>query len=346
MPSARILVLYNDPVLPADHPNAESEREVLETAAFVDRTLRAADFEVSRLPIAHDPTELFAGLKAAKPDAVFNLFEGTADDSRTEAYVAGLLEWLGIPFTGCPAQALTLAKDKQLTKTLLQGAVLPTPAFFAVERLPVPSCPLEWPVIIKPAMQDASVGLDHGSVVTDQPRLEERVRALLRSYGPPVIVEEYIAGRELNVALVEIPELRALPISEIMFVDTDPDSWPIVTYDAKWKPSSRDYQATPPRYPATVAPELAETLVDIASRAFRLLGCRDYARVDFRVRPSGKPYVLELNPNPDFHPTAGFAGGLASAGITHAQFTVDLVRSALSRGHCRHVAAEGDTHKR
>jgi D-alanine-D-alanine ligase len=114
-------------------------------------------------------------------------------------------------------------------------------------------------------------------------------------------------------------------------VERDPKYWPIVTYDAKWKPGSRDYEATPPRYPAEVNARLAERLGALARQAFRLLGCRDYARVDFRVRPGGKPYILEVNPNPDFQPTAGLTGGLKSAGLSHEQFTLDLVRRALGR---------------
>jgi D-alanine-D-alanine ligase len=145
-------------------------------------------------------------------------------------------------------------------------------------------------------------------------------------------VEQFIPGRELNVGLIEAPDLRVLPISEILFKDEGPGYWPIVTYDAKWSPGSRDYEATPASYPAAVTPRLREKLAALACRAFRALGCRDYARVDFRVRPTRKPYILEVNPNPDFSPTAGLAGGLASAGLTHAQFTVQLVERALARG--------------
>jgi D-alanine-D-alanine ligase len=123
-----------------------------------------------------------------------------------------------------------------------------------------------------------------------------------------------------------------LPIGEILFVDDDPNYWPIVTYDGKWKPETRDYKSTPPCYPATVAPRLAERVNDLAKRAFRLLGCRDYARVDFRVKPPGKPYILEVNPNPDFSPTAGLAGGLQAAGITLGQLAVELAQGALVRG--------------
>jgi D-alanine-D-alanine ligase len=331
----RVLVLYNEPVLPAAHPDAASEHEILETAETVALTLQRAGYEVARLGVSKDPGLLVSSLQDVRPDAVFNLFEGTADHGNTEAYVAGLLEWLGIPFTGCPSQALLLARSKHLSKFLFQGAGLPTAEFFIVEQLPVPVCKLEWPVIVKPALEDASVGVDQGSVVTDQQRLQDRVSYLLETYGPPVLVERYIAGRELNVAVVEAPELRTLPISEIVFTQREAGCWPIVTYDAKWKPGSPDYEATPPRYPADVSPKLAERLETIARQAFRLVGCRDYARADFRVSRQGRPYLLEVNPNPDFNPTAGLAGGLASAGISHEQFTLDLVRSALARGQGR-----------
>jgi D-alanine-D-alanine ligase len=327
----RVLVLYNEPVLDVDHPDAVSEHEILDTVAAVENGLAAAGYDVRRLGVSRDPGSLAAGLRQHRPDVVFNLFEGLADHGDTEAHVAGLLEWFGVPFTGSPYQALCLARSKHLTKHLLQGAGLPTPGFFIVEDLPVPACPLDWPVIVKPANQDASVGLDQGSVVSDPHRLHERVAYLLEAYGPPVLVEQFIPGREFNVGLIEAPDLRVLPVSEILFTETAPDFWPIVTFDAKWKPGSRDYEATPPSYPAKVSPRLQERLAALATQAFRLLGCRDYARVDFRVRPSGRPYILEVNPNPDFSPSAGLAGGLTSAGLTHARFTVDLVRRALAR---------------
>jgi D-alanine-D-alanine ligase len=330
MRSPRILILYNEPVLPAHHPDVESEHEVLGTVETVGKALLQAGFEVERLGVGRDPSALTTRLMNHRPDAVFNLFEGTGDSGSNEAVVAGLLEWLGVPFTGCPSHALCVARSKHLAKHLFQGAGLPTPQFFVVEEMPVPGCPIDWPVIVKPALEDASIGLDQGSVVTNQAQLNDRVRHLMERYGPPVLVEEFIRGRELNVGLIEAPDLRTLPVSEVLFVDKDPSYWPIVTYDAKWKPSSRDYQATPPRYPAEVSRELGEHLGALAKQAFRLLGCRDYARVDFRVRPTGQPYILEVNPNPDFNPEAGLSGGLVSAGLTHQQFTVDLVRSALS----------------
>jgi D-alanine-D-alanine ligase len=331
MRSQRVLVLYNEPVLPENHPDAYSEREILYTAEIVDNHLSQAGFEVVRLGVGRDPSALLAGLREHEPDVVFNLFEGLADQYSTEAHVAGLLDWIGIPYTGCPHETLCLARSKHRTKHLLAGAGLPTPQFFVVDALPVPPCTLGWPVIVKPAEQDASIGVDQGSVVTDQKSLSRRAAYLLEQYGPPVLVEEFIPGREFNVAVVQVPDLRVLPISEIAFVENKPGYWPIVTYDAKWNPGTTDYEATPPLYPANITARLAERLTNLSRKAFQLLGCRDYARVDFRVRPTGRPYILEVNPNPDFNPDAGLSGALQTAGITHEQLTVELVWNALGR---------------
>jgi D-alanine-D-alanine ligase len=332
MPPIRVLVLYNEPVLTPNHPDFESEQQVVETVKGVSENLVGAGYHVSHLGVSTDPRLLLDGLRDLCPDVVFNLFEGIPDQGTTEAFVAGLLEWSGIPFTGSPFATLTLARSKHLCKYLFQGAGIPTPNFMIVESMPVTECRLQWPVIVKPAQEDASVGLDQGSVVLDQTALNDRVASLLKNYGPPVLVEEFIDGRELNVSMIEAPKLRILPVSEVLFVRDGPGFWPIVTYDAKWRPGSRDYEATPPQYPADVDANLAKVLGKIARKAFRLLGCRDYARCDFRVPPSGEPYLLEVNPNPDFNDLAGLAGSLKSAGLTHAEFTNNLVKMALLRG--------------
>ena len=365
MHAPRILILYNEPVLPAGHPDAASEREVLDIVEVVDEHLSAAGYDVCRLGAGHDPVPVVKNLRRLRPDAVFNLFEGTADDGINEVYMGGLLEWMKIPFTGCPAHAMGLARNKQLTKTLLRGAGLPTPAFCVVDcppfadganlsedvtgslharpkslflgrnpRLLSPfrsDSRLRWPIIVKPAAQDASVGIDQESVVSDKESLNRRIVYVLERYGPPVLLEEFIRGRELNVSIITVPTFRALPISEILFANGNSHAWPIVTYAAKWKPGSEEDLATRPHCPADLAPALAREVQRLARQAFQLLGCRDYARVDLRLSTSGRPYILEVNPNPDLHPSAGLEGSLAAAGISHADFTVELVEAALRR---------------
>ncbi len=326
----RVLVLYNDPVLPDDHPDYTSEVEVLDNVEAVSHVLAEAGYEVSRLGLSHDPTALLAEVQARRPDVVFNLFEGTGDYNITEAYVAGMLDWLGLSFTGCPFRTIVLAQCKHVTKHLLQGEGLPTAPFLVVERAPLDSCPVPFPAIVKPAQQDASVGVEQGSVVTDLESLNRRLEHVLGSFGPPVLVEELILGRELTAALIEAPDLRMLPLTEVVFPTDRPGYWPILTYDAKWAKHSQEYDITDYHFKAELSPALAEKLEWCARKAFRLLGARDYARVDFRVRGE-QPYILELNPNPEFAPDRGLANNLWAAGLTHAEFTVQLVRNALAR---------------
>src|SRR5437660_1269496 len=188
----QILVWYNEPVLEPQHPEAESEHEVVDTARRVAGALAGAGYGASRLGINADPAPLLQVLRTDRPHAVFNLFEGTGRQSESEAYVAGLLEWLRVPFTGCPSSALLLARDKPKAKILLRGAGLPTPQGVVVDRLPAPDISLGWPVIVKPAAEDASVGLDQGSVVTNPQQLQERIALLRRRFAAPVLVESFL----------------------------------------------------------------------------------------------------------------------------------------------------------
>lgn len=326
----QVLLLYNQPQLPRDHPDAEAEHTVLDVAHGIEMILGRHGARPRLFALGQDPRDLWRELEERRPDVVVNLFEGNPDNTETESYVAGLLEWKGIPFTGSSMRALTVCRAKHLAKGLLQGAGLPTPESFVVESLPLPESRLELPVIAKLACQDASVGIHQASVCTNFLQLEERVRYLLDTYGPPVLVEEYIPGREFNVALLELPELQSLPPSEIVFPPERPGYWPILTYDGKWKPGQPEYDETPPRCPADLAPRLAKRLDELARQAYRLMGCRDYARVDFRVR-GAEPYILEVNPNPDISPDAGFVTCLGAIGIQYEQFVVRLVEHARTR---------------
>jgi D-alanine-D-alanine ligase len=335
MSAPRILILYNEPTLPADHPDADSEHDVLETADIIARHLQTGGFSVSRLGITTDPKAILDGLLAAKPDAVFNLYEGTAGWGNSEEYVAGILELLRIPYTGCPTLPMTLCRNKPLAKQLFAGAGIPTAPFFVVENGPCPPCPLPWPVIVKPGKEDASVGIDQTSVCQTQSELETRVEYIRKTYGPSILVEQLIVGREFHVPVIERDGHRiVLPFSEILF-PPPPDSspiWPIVTFDAKWKPHSRDFAATPAKNPAEVDDALHKTVSRIVLKTFDLLGCRDYARVDLRVDGTGRPFVLEMNPNPCINPLAGVAAALESAKMPYDEFLFGLVRAALRRG--------------
>jgi D-alanine-D-alanine ligase len=342
MTRPRVLILFNEPTLPADHPDADSEYDILDTADTVAGILNESNVAVERLGLRDDPTALLERVKSNRPDVVFNLYEGLARWGNTEAFVAGLLEMLRVPFTGSPTQPLMLCRSKPLTKSLLAGAGLPTAPFFVVDDgAAVPRCRIEWPVIVKPGREDASVGIDQSSVVTSQLQLEDRVEYVRARYGPSVLVERFVRGREFNVAVLERGGKPAtLPYSEIFFEPPagNPGLWPIVSFDAKWKPGTLDFKATPVRNPADVCDELRAKVDRLSLKAFELVGCSDYARVDFRVDEDGEPFILEVNPNPCISPLAGLAAALESAKIPYGDFVAGLVGRALRRGPAPELA--------
>jgi D-alanine-D-alanine ligase len=334
MSQPAVLVLFNEPVLPADHPDALSEVDVLDTVADTVKVLRNAGFAVRQLGISFDPRPLLDELKTHRPDAVFNLFEGVATQTATEVSVAALLEWLNIPFTGCPSLSLALGRDKIRTKHLLLAAGLPTPEYLVVEQLPAPVWNAGWPAIVKPALQDASVGIDQGSVVSDQLQLNERVRHVIDTYGGPVLIEQFLSGREFHVHVVEktlANEIRVLPVAEIVYQKTDGKKWHVYTFTAKWHTDSEEYRDCPLIAPIDLPAEQTALLGDLSVRAFRLLSCRDCARLDVRMAADGVFHILEMNPNPYLNSIA-LVKGLEAVGSTHERFVIEMTLNVMARG--------------
>lgn len=328
-----ILVLFNQPVLPIEHPDAGSEHDILDTAANTVKVLEAAGFTTRSLGINYDPQPLLDELRKHPPDVVFNLFEGLATQTGTEVSVAALLEWQNVPFTGSPSFALGIGRDKLRTKQLLAAAGLITPDYLVIDGSPIPKWGRPWPAIVKPACQDASVGIEQASVVTTQRQLESRVKHVLKLYGGPVLVERFVSGREFHVNVIEdgpqrVPQV--LPLSEIAFEPND-DLWPIYSFTAKWDVDSAEYKATPLKSPVEIDEEPAARLRELAIRAFRLLQCRDYARLDVRMTENGEFHVLEVNPNPYLNSSALIAG-LETIGRSHEYLIVDLALAAAARG--------------
>ena len=329
-----VLVVFNNPVLPLNHPEASSEHDINETVADTVKILVAAGFDVRQIGIDRDPRPLLDELRDHPPQAVFNLFEGLATQPGTEMSAAALLEWLGVSFTGCPSAAIMLGRDKIRTKHLLAAAGLPTAPYLVVETEPVSAWNGGWPAIAKPALQDASVGIDQGSVVRTQEELASRVQYLLDRFGPPVLIEKFIVGRELLVHVIEAGpgrSLAALPASEIIFGVTNTEHWPLYTYRAKWEEGSDEFKSAKVVAPVILPPEMAAPAAEFSSRAFRLLQCRDYARLDFRVSPEGEFHILEVNPNPYLNSIA-LVKGLEAIGRTHEWFVVNLMIDAIVRG--------------
>jgi D-alanine-D-alanine ligase len=339
MPVPKVLVIYNEPVLPLDHPDAASEHDILETVEAVFKIIEDAGFPTRQVGFSHDPRTLLDELRDHPPDVVFNLFEGIATQTATEISIVGLLEWLNVPFTGSPSFAIALGRDKIRAKTLLLGAGVPTAGFQVIDQSPAPPWPHSWPAIVKPAYQDCSIGIDQESVVTTQKELDDRVIFILDRYGPPVMVERFIFGREFHVSIVEdpgesplTPSLVVVPLAEIRFeFELGRNWWPIYSYTAKWTTDSTEYNGAPYEAPVHVAPILMERISHVARETHKLIGLRDYGRIDMRLTAEGQPYVLEANPNP-YILGVGLIKGLESMGRNHPSFITDMIWAALARG--------------
>ncbi|MDB5349369.1 MAG: ATP-grasp enzyme D-alanine-D-alanine ligase [Planctomycetota bacterium] len=328
----RVAVLYNAPVLPSDHHDYASEAGVVAAARSILAALKSHGFRPFLMSARPPAQRLVRSLERKHPDLVFNLIEGFGGHSGGEAHVTSLLEMMGIPYTGCPPEAQSLARHKGRTKALLLGSGLPTARFWVVAA--GDSMPIDpWPgnVIVKPESEDASLGIDQDSIVTTHLDLSIRVRQVREKHGPNVLIESYLPGPEYNVGVLALPTPKALPVAEILYT-TPPGRWPILTYEAKWHVGSAEDLASRPRCPAEISPEMEVRLRGLAESAFRACGCRDYARVDFRLDEHGEPMILEVNPNPDLDPSAGLARAIAAGGLDWSETISALARQALQRG--------------
>jgi D-alanine-D-alanine ligase len=340
----RIAVLYNvdyEDARPELDPGWAARAEVGLVARGVATALAEAAYETHLVAVDGDLSSLRARLAELEPNCAFNLCESLGGDARLESAVPVLLELLGIPFTGSPPEVLSFALRKDRVKQRLEAAGIPTPAGRVLVR-PEDPCDLPFPLIVKPVREDGSVGISRGSVVHGRTELARAVEAVVTSLRQPCLVEQFVDGREFNVALLGHPTPRVLPLSEIDFGGLPLNAPRIVSYEAKWSTGSVDDLGTVPMLHPTLQNNVAARVRRAATDAFRAVGVRDYGRVDVRLSASGVPYVIDVNPNCDLSPNAGMARAAAAVGIDYGSFMGLLVRYALRRRRSA-GAAEGQT---
>ncbi|MFQ5441810.1 MAG: D-alanine--D-alanine ligase [Thermodesulfobacteriota bacterium] len=335
-----VKIIYNDDG--ADEYILDGEKIVLEeiskTAHEIEDALKAEGFLTSVLPLKDNIDrsgldEFIKELRGAGESVIFNLCEGALGYNMYEMHVAALLELYGLKFTGSGPFALALALDKGLTKAVLTSRNIRTPGYFVAEDTPETlEGGLSFPLIVKPLLEDASSGIDSGAVVGSMEELRERVDYVLNEFGQSAIVEEYIGGREFNIAVMgNWDEKRALPPAELSFVDFPAGVPRICSYEAKWVASSPLYKKTVPVCPANIDEPLREELEAVALEAYDAIGCRDYARVDVRMTDGGDISVLEVNPNPDISSDAGFARAALAEGLDYPGLLSEIVAIACER---------------
>jgi D-alanine-D-alanine ligase len=334
--SFEITIVYNDPekIQPKPQNLDLSIIEVKNEIEFVENSLRKAGFKVNVLPV-YNARRFINDILNLKTDLIYNFCEMVELESQEEVFAAGLFELVKVPYTGAPPMTLGLCLDKAKTKIILSHYGIPT-AKFDLFNESIDGCKkinLRFPVIVKPVREDASAGINEKSVVYDRKELEERVEYIIKMFKQPALVEEFIDGREVNVAILGNNPPVVLPISEIDFSHLPSHLPKIVSYEAKWIPNTDYYEKTIPICPAPLEPELERKIKDIALSCYKIMGCRDYARVDMRIDKEGNPYVLEVNPNPDLSRNAGFMRSASVYGLTPEETIVKIAEIAIERSY-------------
>jgi D-alanine-D-alanine ligase len=329
----RVAIVYNEPV-PSQYKRGEREEAIvgiLNSVKAVHQALLESGYDVIEVPLLPPVERASEELKGLSADLVFNLFEGFAGFSESEAIVAEVISKLGIPYTGCPAETLALALDKAKTKEILAEAGFATPRYQLLSPETISDFNLSYPCIVKPCNEDASSGLSEKSVVYDSNLLEEQVKAVSKLFdGALVLVEEFIDGREFNATVLGNSKYITLPVSEIAY-QLPPEMPRLLTSAAKWEPGSLYFQGTKAVCPAPVPDSEREGIAQTAQEVFQLFSCRGYARVDMRRGRGGQLNIIELNPNPDISPDSGAALQAKTAGMDYPKFINKIARLALEK---------------
>ncbi len=298
---------------------------ILGTVEAIECSLLAEGNQVVRIPVLMDGRWI-ERVRRGKFDLAVNICEGIDGVANFEPPVIGVLELFGIPYTGSSSYTTSLCLRKHVVNALLERAGLPIPRFTTVRRGGSLSS-VGFPAICKPAAEDASLGVEQRSVVRTMRALTARVDAMLERWDE-VLVQRFVDGREINVGIVGD---TVLPIAEIDFGEMRRGMWRIVTYQSKWLVGSDEDIGAAPRCPADLPPKLAAEIRRVALSAWRLVGGHGYGRVDMRIDSSGKPWILEVNANPDVAPDAGLARMAAVAGIEYSALVRSMCQIALER---------------
>lgn len=311
--------------------DAEAEWDAPETIAAVQNALRE-HHEVLPIDASDDP---YAALQKDRPDIVFNIAEGASGPGR-EGFIPSILEHLRIPYTASDPLTLNICLDKSRTKEILAYYGLPISRFRVVSENNFSFNSLHYPLMVKPLYEGSSIGIRNDSLVNTHEEMRERVLWLLKNYNEPALVEEFLPGREFTVAIIgNGSEARVLPIVEIIF-DTLPRGVnPIYSYEAKW---IWDQSSNPLKIfecPARLGAELQSEIESICLKAYNILRCRDWCRIDVRLDTSGRPHILELNPLPGILPNpednSCFPKAARAAGMDYDQLINAVLDAACKR---------------
>ncbi|MCX5848619.1 MAG: ATP-grasp domain-containing protein [Deltaproteobacteria bacterium] len=320
-----VVLLYNvNPEWTRDEKD-----EVIKQTEKLGDALREMGHPTVLVPVAND--DIAGHLSPFDPAEyiIFNWCEEIPGIEHSEWLVAKKLEMMGFTFTGADSEALSLAHDKYRVKVILDEAKIPTPAW-QIFHSPKPQDWEIFPAIVKPQNEHCSAGITPESVVLNQADLKNRISFVLDKYSQPALVEDFIDGREFHVSVWGNETLTVLPAAEMDFSCFGNAQDRLCTYEAKFLPGSRHYEKIETLLPAPLTSEEKNALEQVCENAYRATGCRDYARMDIRLRDNIF-YVLDVNPNADISNDASMACAAEEAGISYARMASLIVRMAAQR---------------
>jgi D-alanine-D-alanine ligase len=318
------------------HASDATEPPVDPVLGQVREALGAAGHDASLLAVDRNLGHTVQGLTERKPDLVFNIAESYSGRSALESSIAGLLNLLDLRYTGSSPAGLMLAGDKSISTKMLRAHGVKTPDSSTLFRGSIESAgKLAFPLIVKPPQEDASLGITGKSVVKDLQELFNQLDHLHTEYSSPILVEEFVEGREFYLGVLGNSQPRVLPVVEMDFTGFPADKPRIASWAAKWgddgEGSGAEYAGTKSVFPEGLDEGLVERMNKVALDAFQALRLRDYARVDMRVRGDGEIYVLEVNPNCYLEREAEFARAAQKAGIEYHALIGRIVELAGAR---------------
>jgi D-alanine-D-alanine ligase len=339
MGKLKIVVLY-DRVLVDESEDAAPSTEKSPVVRTLDKKEVEDEVSDALTKLGHEPVmyELdgtlrsLLGLARLDCDLVFNLAESFADDDTADFKIAAFLDLLGKKYTGTGANGLMLAQDKAVAKKIFAFHGIHTPVFAKSFRGRLDfSHDLHFPVIVKPAREDGSIGIEFSAVVNSIRELMERMDWLHANFDSPVLIEEYIEGREMYVGVIGNDKPEALPVVELDLSKLPEGTPKIAGAEVKWGKGTKAYRDTKSAIATDLTEETALLLQQTAVAAFQALEVRDYGRVDMRLQPDGRVQVIEVNPNPWLSSRAEFAMAARKSGRTYTQLIEEIVELATAR---------------
>lgn len=326
-----ILLVHEDLVPPTSASAQERETADWKTEYDVYHALGQLRHEVKVIGVRTELRPILDSITQWHPDVVFNLLEEFDGEAVFDQHVVSYLELLGIPYTGCGPCGLTLARNKALAKKILAYHRILTPKFFVCKKGTTVKRPsqLGFPLIVKSATEEASLGISKESIVHDDDKLKTRVELVHQQLKTDAIVETYVEGRELYVGVMGNRRLTVFSPWELFFDKDNPNYPPIATRMLKWNTAYQKKYDVKTGFAKPDLGPLKTQLIDLAKRAYRALDLNGYARLDFRLTPQHRMFLLEANPNPDISKDEDFAASAKDSGYDYPKLISRILNLAL-----------------